>query len=156
MWFLFREVSSSWVLGMGYIILLWHSLSLPYNYFFMHYSHGFNHFHIHPLYHRHYLQSPVNQIITIYWFLHECIILKTTGIQGLCTLYCIYTQPAPSRLAGQTSCQIIAVHLLSSILVLLGCCYPFLVQNIFSIPMFLIIEPHSMKHKGTLNLQDGS
>ena len=22
-----------WVLGMGYIILLWHSLSLPYNYF---------------------------------------------------------------------------------------------------------------------------
>ena len=24
----------------------------------MHYSHGFNHFHIHPLYHHHYLQSP--------------------------------------------------------------------------------------------------
>ena len=23
-----------WVLGMGYVILLWHSLSLPYNYFF--------------------------------------------------------------------------------------------------------------------------
>ena len=22
-----------WVLGMGYVILLWHSLSLPYNYF---------------------------------------------------------------------------------------------------------------------------
>ena len=36
MWFLFREVSSSsgclWVLGMGCLILLWHSLSLPYNY----------------------------------------------------------------------------------------------------------------------------
>ena len=41
--------------------------------------------------------------------------LKTTGIQGLCTFYCIYTHSAPSRLAGQTSCQIIAVHLLSSI-----------------------------------------
>ena len=23
-----------WVLGMGYVILLWHSLSLPYNYFY--------------------------------------------------------------------------------------------------------------------------
>ena len=22
-----------WVLGMGYVVLLWHSLSLPYNYF---------------------------------------------------------------------------------------------------------------------------
>ena len=25
--------SGLWVLGMGYVILLWHSLSLPYNYF---------------------------------------------------------------------------------------------------------------------------
>ena len=25
-----------WVLGMGYVILLWHSLSLPYNYFACH------------------------------------------------------------------------------------------------------------------------
>ena len=25
-----------WVLGMGYVILLWHSLSLPYNYFVWH------------------------------------------------------------------------------------------------------------------------
>ena len=25
--------SSSWVLGMGYVILLWDTLSLPYNYF---------------------------------------------------------------------------------------------------------------------------
>ena len=34
MWFLFGEVSFfSWVLGMGYVVLLWHSLSLPYNYF---------------------------------------------------------------------------------------------------------------------------
>ena len=24
-----------WVLGMGYVILLWHSLGLPYNYFFI-------------------------------------------------------------------------------------------------------------------------
>ena len=36
MWFLFGEVSSSsgcmgW--PAGYVILLWHSLSLPYNYF---------------------------------------------------------------------------------------------------------------------------
>ena len=35
MWVLFGEVSSVflWVLGMGYVILLWHSLTLPYNYF---------------------------------------------------------------------------------------------------------------------------
>ena len=34
-WFLFGEVSASsaGVLGMGYVILLWHSLSLPYNNF---------------------------------------------------------------------------------------------------------------------------
>ena len=28
-----RGFSFLWVLGMGYVILLWHSLSLPYNYF---------------------------------------------------------------------------------------------------------------------------
>ena len=35
MWFLFGEVLFLWVPGMGYVILLWHSLSLPYtsNYF---------------------------------------------------------------------------------------------------------------------------
>ena len=34
MWFLFGEVSIFlWMLGMGCVILLWHSLSLPYNYF---------------------------------------------------------------------------------------------------------------------------
>ena len=34
MWFLFDEAPSFlWVLGMGYAILLWHSMSLPYNYF---------------------------------------------------------------------------------------------------------------------------
>ena len=34
MWLLFGEVSSSsGCLGMGYVILLWHSLGLPYNYF---------------------------------------------------------------------------------------------------------------------------
>ena len=27
------NVMTDWVLGMGYVILLWHSLSLPYNYF---------------------------------------------------------------------------------------------------------------------------
>ena len=32
MWFLFGFLYL-WVLGMGYVILLWHSLSLPYNYF---------------------------------------------------------------------------------------------------------------------------
>ena len=31
--------------------------TVPHTHNFMHYSHGFNHFHIHPLYHRHYLQS---------------------------------------------------------------------------------------------------
>ena len=28
-----RGFLSLWLLGMGYVILLWHSLSLPYNYF---------------------------------------------------------------------------------------------------------------------------
>ena len=28
-----RDFLSLWVLGMGYVILLWHSMSLPYNYF---------------------------------------------------------------------------------------------------------------------------
>ena len=119
----------------------------------MHYSHGFNHFHIHPLYHHHYLQSPrqsyYHNLLVLTW-----VHLKTTGIQCLCTFYCIYTQSAPSRLAGQTSCQIIVVHLLSSIHVPLGCWYPFFGSKIFSIH-FLIIGPHSMKHNGTLNLQGG-
>ena len=29
-----RDFLFLWVLGMGYVILLWHSLSLPYNYFY--------------------------------------------------------------------------------------------------------------------------
>ena len=31
--FVWRGFPFLWVLGMGYVILLWHSLSLPYNYF---------------------------------------------------------------------------------------------------------------------------
>ena len=31
--FVWRGFLLLWVLGMGYVILLWHSLSLPYNYF---------------------------------------------------------------------------------------------------------------------------
>ena len=31
--FVWRGFLILWVLGMGYVILLWHSLSLPYNYF---------------------------------------------------------------------------------------------------------------------------
>ena len=31
--FVLRGFLFLWVLGMGYVILLWHSLSLPYNYF---------------------------------------------------------------------------------------------------------------------------
>ena len=31
--FVWRGFLFLWVLGMGYVILLWHSLSLPYNYF---------------------------------------------------------------------------------------------------------------------------
>ena len=31
--FVFRGFLFLWVLVMGYVILLWHSLSLPYNYF---------------------------------------------------------------------------------------------------------------------------
>ena len=30
--FVWRDFLFLWVLGMGYVILLWHSLSLPYNY----------------------------------------------------------------------------------------------------------------------------
>ena len=33
--FVWRGFLFLWVLGMGYVILLWHSLSLPYNYFIM-------------------------------------------------------------------------------------------------------------------------
>ena len=32
--FVWRGFLFLWVLGMGYVILLWHSLSLPYNYFY--------------------------------------------------------------------------------------------------------------------------
>ena len=32
-----------WVLGMGYVILLWHSLSLPYNYFLIAFRVMFSH-----------------------------------------------------------------------------------------------------------------
>ena len=39
-----------WVLGMGYVILLWHSLSLPYNYFVYMSSFGFNTIHANSLY----------------------------------------------------------------------------------------------------------
>ena len=119
----------------------------------MHYSHGFNHSHIHSLYHCHYLQNS-RQSNYHYILVLTRVHLKTTGIQGLSTFYCIYTQSAPSRLAGQTSCQIIAVHLLSSIHVPLGCWYPFWFKMYFPYT-FLIIGPHSMKHKGTLNLQGG-
>ena len=31
--FVWRGFLFLWVLGMGYVILLWHSLSIPYNYF---------------------------------------------------------------------------------------------------------------------------
>ena len=31
--FVWRGFLFLWVLGMGYVIILWHSLSLPYNYF---------------------------------------------------------------------------------------------------------------------------
>ena len=33
--FVWRGFLFLWVLGMGYVILLWHSLSLPYNYFLL-------------------------------------------------------------------------------------------------------------------------
>ena len=36
--FVWRGFLFLWVLGMGYVILLWHSLSLPYNYFGRNYS----------------------------------------------------------------------------------------------------------------------
>ena len=34
--FVWRGFLFLWVLGMGYVVLLWHSLSLPYNYFVRH------------------------------------------------------------------------------------------------------------------------
>ena len=34
--FVWRGFLFLWVLGMGYVILLWHSLSLPYNYYRIH------------------------------------------------------------------------------------------------------------------------
>ena len=37
--FVWRGFLFLWVLGMGYVILLWHSLSLPYNYFLNQKSH---------------------------------------------------------------------------------------------------------------------
>ena len=36
--FVWRGFLFLWVLGMGYVILLWHSLSLPYNYFVKHFK----------------------------------------------------------------------------------------------------------------------
>ena len=36
--FVWRGFLFLWVLGMGYVILLWHSLSLPYNYFTLHFK----------------------------------------------------------------------------------------------------------------------
>ena len=38
--FVWRGFLFLWVLGMGYVILLWHSLSLPYNYFRLRYKPG--------------------------------------------------------------------------------------------------------------------
>ena len=38
--FVWRGFLFLWVLGMGYVILLWHSLSLPYNYFLSHTNWG--------------------------------------------------------------------------------------------------------------------
>ena len=35
--FVWRGFLFLWVLGMGYVILLWHSLGLPYNYFELNY-----------------------------------------------------------------------------------------------------------------------
>ena len=35
--FVWRGFLFLWVLGVGYVILLWHSLSLPYNYFGVYY-----------------------------------------------------------------------------------------------------------------------
>ena len=40
--FVWRGFLFLWVLGMGYVILLWHSLSLPYNYF-AHLHNSMNH-----------------------------------------------------------------------------------------------------------------
>ena len=40
--FVWRDFPFLWVLGMGYVILLWHSLSLPYNYFGLKHRHCSN------------------------------------------------------------------------------------------------------------------
>ena len=92
------------------------------------YHHRRNHLYLHTLYRRHSLITPCQlycYITDSYMLANIPVHLKHTGIQGLCTLYCIYTQSAPSRLAGQAFCQLLGVHLLSSIHVPLGCECPF-------------------------------
>ena len=97
-----------------------------------------NHFILHsPLYRHHSLQSRRQSCChktDSYMLANISVHLQHTGIKVLCTLYCIYMQSAPSRLAGQAntaSSQLLAVHLLSSIHVPLGLVCLFLTPNIF-------------------------
>ena len=102
---------------------------------FMHYSHDFNHFHIHPLYHRYYLQcSPsikLSQFIGSYMSAFENH-WHSLPLHILLYLHPIsYITTSGSDILSNSSFPSI-----TSIHVPLGCCYPFLVQNIFSIHIF--------------------
>ena len=54
-----------WVLGMGYVILLWHSLSLPYNYFVVrngvHFTHSYS-------IHKFKKKDRMSQLMRVYYF----------------------------------------------------------------------------------------
>ena len=84
---------------------------------------------------------PVNLIITIYWYWHSV---------SLHILLHLHTISSITTSGSNNSCPFSIIHPCPSWLLV-----SFFVQNIFPYTFFLIIGPHSMKHKGTLNLQGG-
>ena len=122
----------------------------------MHYSYDFNHFHIHPLYHRHYLQSPRQSNY------HNLLVLNNMSafenhwhsvplhiLLHLHTISSITT--SGSNILSNNSYPSSIIHPCPSWLLVsfFGSKYIFHTH-------FLIIGPHGMKHKSTLNLQGGS
>ena len=65
-----------WVLGMGYVILLWHSLSLPYNYFKL----ASNRISLSPLVFNMENRNLHNIFINLYYLI-ICIIMKTCDLE---------------------------------------------------------------------------
>ena len=152
MWFLFREVSSSSGC-LGWATLFYCGTPWAFHIIiFSCISNGFNHFHIHPLYHRHYLQSPrqsnYHNLLVLTWVHYFENHWHSGPLHILLHLHTISSiTTSGSDILSNNSCPSSFIHPCPSWLLL-----SFLVQNIFSIPFFfLIIGPHSMKHKGTLN-----